>query len=141
MKITLCGSTRFKEEWAIANAMLTLAGHVVYSVAMWSHGDKIDPSPAEKQRLDLVHLMKINASDAIFVLDVDGYIGESTKREIEWARLRGKLVYYLSSDFDVSNLFNINDLATDFFELPRDWVDLVRKWRTRSNRALTEVGQ
>lgn len=95
MKITLCGSTRFKSEYAKVNAQLTLAGHLVYSVAMWSHDERIEPTPAQKTTLDLVHLAKIEESDAIAVLNVGGYIGESTLREIEWALMRDKPVFWL----------------------------------------------
>jgi len=77
------------------NVILTKAGHVVYTVAQSSHGAH-EPNAEEKRRFDLVHLAKIDASDAIVVLNVDGYIGESTLREIEWARLRRKDVYWLN---------------------------------------------
>ena len=100
MKITLCGSTKFKntfEEW---NKKLTLAGHIVYTVSCFGHADKIEYTEEQKNKLDLVHFIKILNSDAIFVLDVDDYIGFSTKREIVWAELNNKLVYYLSAGAD-----------------------------------------
>ena len=95
MRITLCGSTKFMEQFHEWNRRLTLEGHIVYSVATSVKGD-FHPTETEKQRLDLVHLMKIENSDAIFVIDVDNYIGDSTRREIEWAKLRDKDVYWLS---------------------------------------------
>lgn len=52
--------------------------------------------PELKQRLDELHLRKIDLADEVFVLDVDGYIGSSTKREIEYAVSKGKPVWYLS---------------------------------------------
>ena len=100
-RITLCGSTRFRDAFDFWNTHLTLAGNVVYSVAVDAHGSARDalPSDAEKALLDSVHLKKILNSDCIFVLDVDGYIGSSTTREIEFAKAHGKQIYYLSGLF------------------------------------------
>jgi hypothetical protein len=97
--ITLCGSTRFKKAFMEWNARLTLQGNVVFSVAMWSHGARIEPMPEQKQLLDTIHLEKIRRSDMIFVLDVGRYIGESTRKEIEFATREGKGVYYLSEEY------------------------------------------
>lgn len=102
--ITLCGSTKFKKAFEEAQWRFALEGHIVHSLSGFGReeGDAgKDPnlpvlSAAQKRRLDLLHLIKIQESDAIFVIDVGGYIGESTTREIEWARLLGKQVYYLS---------------------------------------------
>lgn len=105
MRITLCGSTRFKstfEEW---NHKLALKGHTVYSLSLFARqesdvGKDGVPiiSEEEKITLDLVHLDKILNSDAILVIDVDGYIGFSTTREIEWARIQDKDVYWLNGN-------------------------------------------
>jgi hypothetical protein len=52
-----------------------------------------------KAKLDVLHFAKIDLSDEILVLDCDGgYIGESTEREIEYARMRGKAIRYLSRE-------------------------------------------
>lgn len=106
MKITLCGSTRFIDAFAEWNRRLTLAGHVVYALSM--HGRQVADigkpvdlqvvTDKDKVVLDLAHLAKIEESDAILVLNVGGYYGESTTREIAWARMRGKAVYWLESD-------------------------------------------
>lgn len=94
MRVTLCGSTRFKPAFDLWNKRLTLAGFLVYSVSGFGHsGDSF--SDEEKSRLDQVHLAKIDASHAIVVLNVDGYIGDSTRREIAHAEATGKEVYYL----------------------------------------------
>src|SRR5262249_12432910 len=100
-RITLCGSTRFRAAFDFWNTHLTLAGNVVYSVAVDAHSSARDagPSDPEKEILDKVHLKKIMNSDAIFVIDIDGYIGNSTSREIEFARNRGKKIYFLSALF------------------------------------------
>lgn len=96
MKITLCGSTRFKKEYQDLNALLTKAGHIVYSVAVMEKSDG-PLTETEKRRLDLVHLKKILESDAIVIVGAreDGtcYIGDSTRREIEWASLNNKTIY------------------------------------------------
>jgi hypothetical protein len=94
-KITLCGSTRFAHEFDRWNARLTLQGHLVYSIAVPVHQTGIEVSPQEKRVLDEVHLAKIAESDEILVLDVDGYVGESTRREIAFARQHGKRVRFL----------------------------------------------
>lgn len=105
MKITLCGSARFEKNFKWANEKLTLAGHTVYSLAVYM-SDKPAPvdgvahewyTPHEKEILDLIHLSKILNSDAIFVINDDGYIGPSTKREINWAVILDKPVYFMSS--------------------------------------------
>lgn len=90
MKICLIGSTRFKKQYEKTNKSLSLEGHVVYSVSCFGHSGDI-LTDAEKQTLDLVHLKKIAESDAVcLVTDDSGYYGESTKREIEWARMNDK---------------------------------------------------
>jgi len=96
-KITLCGSTKFKNEFLAVNGKLTLEGNVVYSVAFFGHADKIPVTAEEKETLDRVHKLKIDNSDGIFVIDVGGYIGSSTRSEIEHAEKTGKFVKYLSS--------------------------------------------
>lgn len=94
-RITLCGSIRFKGEFLKWNKELTLQGHVVYSVVCFGHPDDV-PSESEKQMLERIHMLKIDYSDEIFVLDVDGYIGETTRREIAYAKLKNRKIKYLS---------------------------------------------
>ena len=102
MKITLCGSSRFYAHFNKWSKILSIAGHTVYSVGIAGRvaGDdkpaKLDVlSLAEKEMLDLVHLKKILDSDAIVVLNVEGYVGDSTRREILWAKILGKEAYFL----------------------------------------------
>lgn len=105
MKITLCGSTKYRDAFNHANRALSKAGHIVYSVASFGHHED-DMTEADKIILDLVHLRKIVESDAILVVGGEGlvltdhvigaealYIGFSTRREIDWARMWGKSVY------------------------------------------------
>lgn len=94
MKITLVGSARFESEFKRLNKGLTLNGHIVYSLAVYpsDEGEKNWYTDKEKKELDNVHLMKILNSDAIYVVSPDGYIGESTTREIVYAHSKGKLI-------------------------------------------------
>ena len=92
--VTLCGSTRFRAEIAAANRELTLAGHVVLAPGVFAHdGDQI--TDADKQRLDRLHLAKIDLACWVLVVNPGGYIGDSTRREIEHAGQTGKPVHYL----------------------------------------------
>ena len=96
--VTLCGSTRFKEHFMEAQKRLTLEGCIVISVGLFGHsGDSDVWKPGVKEMLDDMHLRKIDLADEIFVINVDGYIGESTRREIAYAKQTGKLVRYLVS--------------------------------------------
>lgn len=106
MKVCLCGSTRFMDQYQEANRRLTLAGHIVYSVAAVSTGNHSEISHDEKLMLDAVHLKKIAESDAIMIVgrQEDGsiYIGDSTRREITFARVWGKEVFFFEPGEKVS---------------------------------------
>ncbi len=94
--ITLCGSTRFKEEFLQVQKELTLKGNIVISVGLFGHsGDSEVWEKKTKQMLDDMHKRKIDMADEIFVINVGGYIGESTKSEIEYAKAHNKKVKYL----------------------------------------------
>lgn len=94
--ITLCGSTRFKEQFLEAQKWLTLDGNIVLTVGLFGHsGDEEVWKPGTKEMLDDMHLRKIDMADEIFVINVGGYIGESTRREIAYAERTGKAVRYL----------------------------------------------
>ena len=94
--ITLCGSTRFKEQFIEAQKRLTLEGNIVISVGLFGHsGDDEVWTEGTKEMLDDMHKRKIDMADAIYVINVDGYIGESTRSEIEYAKRNGKEVRYL----------------------------------------------
>ena len=75
---------------------LTLEGYIVISVGLFGHfGDDEVWKPGTKEMLDDMHLRKIDLADEIFVINVGGYIGESTRREIEYAEDTGKKINYL----------------------------------------------
>lgn len=95
--ITLCGSTKFKEQFFIEQKRLTLEGYIVISLGCFGHsGDII--SDEEKIMLDDMHKRKIDLADEIFVINVNGYIGSSTKSEIEYAKKTNKIVNYLENN-------------------------------------------
>ena len=97
--ICLCGSTKFKKSFEKINAILTLNSKVVLAPAVWAHYDRIEISNDQKFELDKLHKQKIFLADAIFVINENGYWGNSTKSEIEYATNLNKPVFYCF-DFD-----------------------------------------
>ena len=95
--ITLCGSIRFKNEFMKVQEKLTLEGNIVFTPNYFNSIKKEEISLETKKMLDEMHRQKIDISDEIYVINVDGYIGESTKSEIEYAKAKNKKVSYLES--------------------------------------------
>lgn len=103
--ITLCGSTRFKAEFMEAQKRLTLAGNIVISVGLFGHSgdnevwENMDEGTLTKTKemLDDMHKRKIDMADEVFVINVGGYIGSSTRSEIDYTRATGKPVHYLEA--------------------------------------------
>lgn len=94
--VTLCGSTKFKEQFLKVQKKLTLDGCIVISVGLFGHsGDEEVWKSGTKEMLDDMHLRKIDMADEVFVINVGGYIGDSTKREITYAESKGKKINYL----------------------------------------------
>ncbi|GAA2759633.1 hypothetical protein [Actinopolymorpha rutila] len=106
--VVLCGSTRFYEEFRRQNLRLTLDGAIVLSIGCdtRSDGDLFGMGGRDesddvgelnelKARLDALHLRKIDLADEVLVLNIGGYVGESTSREIAYATTIGKPVQYL----------------------------------------------
>ena len=104
--ITLCGSTRFKDEFLQQQKRLTLEGNIVISVGLFGHsgdsevweGMSEDTLTKTKIMLDDMHKRKIDMADEIFVINVGGYIGSSTQSEIEYAHSTEKVVRYLEEE-------------------------------------------
>lgn len=98
--VCLCGSTKFKQAFIEANFKETMAGRIVLSVGWFSHtdGNIYQPTPEEKLALDELHKRKIDLCDEVYVLDVDGYIGDSTRSEIRYAHATGKPIRFLSKE-------------------------------------------
>jgi hypothetical protein len=102
--VTLCGSTRFYEEFQVTNYRETMAGRIVltvgfypHSAAQHGHGEGVGHDSAEKVALDELHKRKIDMADRVIVVsDVSGYYGDSTRSEIAYAERLGKPVEYRS---------------------------------------------
>ena len=91
--ITLCGSTRFRDAFMEAQKRLTLEGNIVISVGLFGHtGDDEVWTEGIKEMLDDMHKRKIDMADEIFVINVGGYVGSSTRSEIAYAMETGKQV-------------------------------------------------
>ena len=101
--ITLCGSTRFKDAFMEVQKRLTLEGNIVISVGLFGHSgddevwDGMEEGALSKttEMVDDMHKRKIDMADSIYVINVGGYIGESTRSEIEYAKEHGKSIEYL----------------------------------------------
>ena len=90
--ITLCGSTRFEKTFNELEKQLTLDGNIVLSCGVFGADEKY------KEMLDTIHKYKIDISDEIFVINVDGYIGKSTLNEIVYAKSKNKVIRYLEGE-------------------------------------------
>ncbi|MFD5813026.1 hypothetical protein [Streptomyces sp. NPDC127038] len=88
--VCICGSARFADEMRAANRELTLAGVIV--VAPGEADELI--SGEQKAQLGALHLRKIDLADRVLVVNPGGYIGESTRREIAYAKCLGKPIRY-----------------------------------------------
>jgi hypothetical protein len=97
--ITLCGSTKFKTEFETVQKELTLQGNIVISVGCFGHSDDDPRIEKHKDMLDRMHKEKIDMADEIFVVDVGGYIGRSTRSEIEYAENKGIPIRYYSKEY------------------------------------------
>ena len=96
--ITLCGSIKFKDEFMKVQEKLTLDGNIVLTPNFFNNIKKEEIDLETKKMLDEIHKQKIDMSDEIYVINFGGYIGESTKTEIEYAKTKGKKVSYLESE-------------------------------------------
>lgn len=97
--VCLCGSTRFKELFMQANREFTKQGAIVLMPGVWGHsGDII--TDEEKEKLDKLHRQKIMMADIVYVVNPDRYIGESTKKEIEFAKSLNKIIYYFDGGME-----------------------------------------
>lgn len=92
--VCLCGSTRFMEAFFAAGWELTLMGQIVLSVGVCKHADGDNAHGAElagvAEQLDELHLRKIDLADWALILNVEGYYGESTAAEMQYATDKGK---------------------------------------------------
>lgn len=100
--VCLCGSTRFIAEFQKANLSETMAGRIVLTIGCDLHSDdEIFAEVSQEQRdqlkrnLDVLHLAKIDLADEVLFLNVGGYMGDSTRRELAYAEMRGKSIRFL----------------------------------------------
>jgi len=130
-RVCLCGSTRFLEAFFAAGWQLTLMGHIVLSIGVCKHADADGAHGAETlgndvaERLDELHLRKIDLADWVLVLNLGGYIGESTRREIEYAEHIGKPVEFLVTPD--------NEVECDDWDDVQHFAALAAERRDRSN--------
>jgi hypothetical protein len=104
--VCLCGSTRFFDAFSEANFQETLEGRIVLSVGFYPHadweqrihGEVVGVTPEQKKALDELHKRKIDLADEVLVLNVDGYVGESTASEVAYALAHSKFVRFWESD-------------------------------------------
>jgi hypothetical protein len=102
--VVLCGSTRFFTTFMRANYEETMAGRIVLSVGFYphsqdeAHGEQVGCTAEQKEALDQLHMRKIDLADEVLVLNVGGYIGDSTRREVAYARQMRKPVRWLEPD-------------------------------------------
>ena len=114
--VTLCGSTKFKDEFMDIQKKLTLEGNIVISVGLFGHSgdsevwENLDEGTMTrtKEMLDDMHKRKIDMADSIFVINVGGYIGYSTRSEIEYAKMQDKVVRYLEPIDEYPNESDVN---------------------------------
>lgn len=101
--VVLCGSTRFYEAFQRATYQESMAGRIVLSVGFFMHrpdtvhGEALGCTPEEKVKLDELHLRKIDLADESLILNVGGYIGESTQRELAYTIATGKGLRFLEA--------------------------------------------
>lgn len=98
----LCGSTRFKQDFERVNWDLTLKGEIVLGPGVYVYQNS-NITPEQKTQLDYLHKRKIELADRVLVVNVAGYIGESTRHEINYAEFLGKPIEYLVKDVNGGN--------------------------------------
>lgn len=94
--VTICGSFKFKEEMLKISAELEIKNNYVVLQPVYG-GDNLVYTVEEMKKMGELHMKRIEISDAIYVVNVGGYIGSSTKKEIEYARSLNKEIYFLES--------------------------------------------
>ena len=95
--ITLCGSARFKDEFRKQEQILSLKGYIVLSPIFFDDEIQTKLERTKLEMLKLMHYRRIDLSDEILVINKNGYIGESTKKEIDYARNHNKKVRFLEN--------------------------------------------
>ena len=116
--ITLCGSTKFKEDFLREQKRLSLEGNIVISVGLFGHsGDGEVWNEGIKEMLDDMHKRKIDMADEIFVINKNGYVGTSTRSEIDYAIATGKKVVYMENWYEKGG----QQIVVPFFNAVSNW--------------------
>lgn len=93
--ITLCGSTKFKEDFFKVQKELTLKGNIVLNLGVFTQSDDEKLSEEIIEMLSDIHRHKIDMADEIYVINKNNYIGNSTMSEIKYAEAQGKVINYM----------------------------------------------
>ena len=96
--VCICGSTKFRDVWERERSRLEREGYITVGVESYPHADGEELSPDLKVTLDDLHKRKIDLADWVFILNPGGYVGESTRSEIEYARRVGTPIRFLEED-------------------------------------------
>lgn len=129
--VCLCGSTRFKDAFIQANRDETLKGNIVLSVGMFGHQEGIDMNGEVKKKLDQLHFRKIDLAHEVLVLNVGGYIGESTRNEINYSLLKKKPIRYLEPIEDGRDwVKSLEEFHSKFGDMPA----LVASWNLEKRK-------
>lgn len=105
--VTLCGSRKFRQEFLKTETNLALKGVAVLRPVFFDHFETIKLTKQQQMELGNAHLRKIELADEVIIMNVNGYIGESTQSEIIYAKKLGKKITYYS---DKINQKHLNDL-------------------------------
>ncbi len=113
--VCLCGSTKFKADFERADREETAKGNIVLTVAMFGHLEGLDMDSEEKKTFDAVHYDKIKLADEVLVINTNNYIGESTRKEIEYAQSLNKPVrfFYIKETTEPNLTSNNNPVQND----------------------------
>ena len=98
--ITICGSLKFEQEIRYYTEKLALEGNCVLSI-IYPMKEKEKYTKEEINKLGEEHIKKIDISDAIFVVNKNGYIGESVMKEIDYAKKQNKEIIYLENNRNI----------------------------------------
>lgn len=115
--ICICGSTKFKDKIIQVQKELTLQGYVVIGMHLFSQDEGIELTKEQLLMLKEKHKLKIDLSDAIYVVNPNGYLGDSTKEEIEYAISKGKKIMSLEPLEIPSSVVSIREYDPD-----KDWM-------------------
>lgn len=93
--VVLIGSTRFQDHYREVTRRLTLEGKIVVSVGLFGHEEGLDMEGPYKHFLDALHFCKINQGHSVYLINPEGYVGQSTARELVYAALTRKKIYHM----------------------------------------------